>query len=107
MCSCSTMPSEESDSVRRPVGEERLADDPRLRDRPPEAAVLGVGAIVAHHEVVAARNRDRGGEVARAAAIARNGVGVLLRHTVAGHVTAVDRPTVPGTADPAPDASPR
>src|SRR5436305_10958501 len=98
MCSCSTMPSEESDSVRRPVREERLADDPRLRDRPPEAAVLRIGTIVAHHEVVAMRNRDRGGKVARAASIARNGVGVLLLHPVADQVPAPHRPTVPGPA---------
>src|ERR1700731_3336879 len=58
---------QEADSIRRPVREERLADDPGSRNRPPEATVLRVGAVVAHHVVVAPGNGDGLGEVARAA----------------------------------------
>src|SRR5579862_8084040 len=52
--------SEEADAVRWPVGEEGDADDPFVRDRSPEAAVIGGSTVVAHHEVIAGRNLDRG-----------------------------------------------
>src|ERR1700754_1548057 len=47
------------DALRRPVREERDADDPFVWDRAPEAAVVGLSTVVAHHEVVAGRNGDR------------------------------------------------
>src|ERR1035438_601064 len=89
---------EKADSVRRPIGEERSADDPRLRDRAPVPAVLGVGTVVAHHVVVAARDRDRGRETARPA-LAGNDVGILLLDAVAEHVTVADRDPVAGQPD--------
>src|SRR6476646_8062384 len=49
---------EEPDPVGRPVGEEGLADDPAAWDRSPEAAVVTLDAVVAHHEVVVGRDRD-------------------------------------------------
>ena len=62
---------EEPDAVGRPVGEEGLADDPVARDRAPEAAVVARPTVVAHHEVVVGRDRDRLGQVAAAAAATR------------------------------------
>src|SRR5690242_17292433 len=44
--------SEDADAVGRPVGEEGLADDPGAWDGSPEAAVVAVPTVVAHHEVV-------------------------------------------------------
>src|SRR5579884_607284 len=75
-----------ADSVRRPVREERLADDPLLGNWAPVAAVLRVGSVVSHHEVVAAWDRDRTREVAIAVAPARDDVRVLLGHAVADHM---------------------
>src|SRR5689334_23739577 len=49
---------ERPDPVRRPVGEERLADDPLLRDGSPVAAVVALPTVVAHHKKVARRNLD-------------------------------------------------
>ena len=49
-----------------PVGGEGAADDPLLGDGAPEPAVVGLATVVAHHEVVAGRNRDRLAEVAAA-----------------------------------------
>src|ERR1700731_1918216 len=60
--------SEETDSVEGPVGEESSPDDPFLGDGAPEAAVVGLPTIVAHHEPIAGRNRDRVVEGARLAA---------------------------------------
>src|SRR6202012_5880309 len=57
---------EEANAIGRPVGEERLADQPFLGHRAPVAAVERVRAIVAHHVVVAHRYRDAGTEVALA-----------------------------------------
>src|SRR5579862_1486727 len=51
------------DPIGWPVGEERLADDPRPRHGTPESAVLRIRAVVAHHVVLPTRNRDRLGEV--------------------------------------------
>src|SRR5262249_57915795 len=57
--------SEDPDSLGRPVGEEGLSDDPLLWDWSPEAAVVALPTIVAHHKKVTRRNLDRPGEVAR------------------------------------------
>ena len=60
-------PLEEADALGRPVGREGAADDPFARDRAPEAAVVGLATVVAHHEPVVGRDGDRGCEVAAAA----------------------------------------
>src|SRR5579871_1650682 len=96
-------PLEESDPVRRPVGQERLPDDPGAGDGPPEPAVLGVRAVVAHHVVVASGNGDRLGEVARRVAVALHDVGVGLRLAVADHVSVDDREMVARESDHALD----
>src|ERR1700735_1298520 len=93
----------EPDPVRRPVGQKRLADDPRSWDGSPEPAVLGVGPVVAHHVVVAAGDGDRLREVARLAAVALNDVGVVLSLAVADHVAVADRETIAGQAHDALD----
>src|SRR5690348_605508 len=69
---------EESDPVGRPVGEERLADDPGARNRAPESAVLRIRTVVAHHVVHAAGDRDGLREVARRVAGALHDVAVAL-----------------------------
>src|SRR5665213_3278099 len=71
--------SEDADSIRGPVGGNGLPDDP-AGNRSPIAAVVGVAAIVAHHEPVAGRDPDRRGEVALRAQAAGFDVGVLLLH---------------------------
>src|SRR5579875_1652399 len=68
--------SQASDPVGRPVGEEGLADDPGPANRAPEAAVLGIRAVVAHHVVHPARNDDGLGEVAVGLARAGHDVAV-------------------------------
>src|SRR5437763_1748588 len=50
--------SANADAVWRRVCEEGDTDDPLGRDRPPEPTVVGVGAVVAHHEVLTGRNDD-------------------------------------------------
>jgi hypothetical protein len=40
------VPLHESDPVWRPVGKERLTDDPGSADRPPEAAVVRFATVV-------------------------------------------------------------
>src|SRR5205085_1652132 len=92
-------PSQESQTAGRPVGEERLADDPRPRDRAPEPAVLRIGTVVAHHVVVTLRDRDRAREVARSVAVARQGIPVFLPDTVADHVAGDDPDVVAWIAD--------
>src|SRR5512133_3753721 len=84
---------EEADALGRPVRRERAADDPFARDRAPEAAVVGVATVVAHHEPVVGGNGDRGCEVAPAAAAALAGavdVPVALALAVAIDVAALD-----------------
>src|SRR6202035_71312 len=77
--------SEDADAIGRPVGGEHLADDPRARDRPPEAAVVGVPAVVAEHEVLTARDRHRVGEVAAARVDAREDVGLVPERLAVDH----------------------
>jgi len=50
---------EEADPFDRPVGEEGLPDDPFSRDGSPEAAVVALPTIVAHHKKVIWRNFER------------------------------------------------
>src|SRR5438270_2974230 len=88
--------SEEPDPVGGPIGQERLADDPAPRHRAPEAAVLGVRAVVAHHVVVAARDGDGLREVTRLAAGAADDVAVGLALSVADHVSGADRQAIAG-----------
>src|SRR5436190_23726744 len=76
---------QEAEPVGRPVREERLADDPRLGDGAPEAAVVRCAPVVAHHVVVALRDGDRAREGTRASGAARIGVAVLLAHPIADH----------------------
>src|SRR5581483_6450271 len=90
---------EESDPVGRPVGQERLADDPGSRYRPPEATVLRIGTVVAHHVVVPAGDGDRLREVARRIAVALNDVGVGLALAVAEDVSVADREMIAGNSD--------
>src|SRR5947209_13689042 len=66
------MALEEAEAVWRPVGEESDSDDPLVRKWPPVSTVLGVGPVVAHHVIVAARNLDRCREVAGPVAGARD-----------------------------------
>src|SRR3954470_7857967 len=49
---------ERADTAPRPVGEERLSDDPLLRDGSPVAAIVALPTVVAHHKKVARRNLD-------------------------------------------------
>src|SRR5947209_13382225 len=67
-------PSESPSPVGRPVGEERLTDDPAPLHRPPEAAVLRIRPVVAHHVVVPPRDDDRPGKVTVSGGAARNRV---------------------------------
>src|SRR5947209_4217087 len=59
---------ERPDTARRPVGEERPADDPFLRDRSPVAAIVALPTVVAHHKKAARRNLDGLREVAEVVA---------------------------------------
>src|SRR6516225_10529244 len=86
----SRRPLEESDPVGRPVGQERLPDDPGAGDGSPEPAVLRVRPVVAHHVVIAAGNGDRLREVAHRIAVALHDVGVCLGLSVADHVAVDD-----------------
>src|ERR1700759_4903076 len=94
-----TDPLEESDPIGRPVGQERLPDDPLPRHRPPEPAVLGTRAVAPHHVVIATRPGDRLGEAARLAAVALHDVGISLALAVADHVSVPDRYAVAGKPD--------
>src|SRR5947209_3627218 len=95
----STGSLQEPDPVGWPVGQKRLADDPRARHRPPEAAVLGVRPVVATHVVVAAVNGDRLREVAGRVAGAAHDVAVGLPPSVADHLSVPNRQAVAGQAD--------
>src|ERR1700691_2468031 len=77
------MRSETADAVGRPVGGDRLSDDPPFGHRSPEPAVVRVSSIVAHHEPVSRGDLDGRGEVALRARGAGFYVGVLLAHAVA------------------------
>src|SRR5207248_6648370 len=90
---------EEPDPVGRPIGEEGDPDDPFVRDRAPEAAVVGRSTVVAHHEVIAGRNHDRLREIAVTARYTRRGIRVLFRHPVADHVSVDDPNTIAGAGD--------
>src|SRR4051794_32722749 len=91
---------EGADSARRPVGEERVADDPLLGDGSPVAAIVALPTVVAHHKKVARRNLDGFRQIAEFVA-ARALVQVLLLDLLAVHVGAVvpDRDRVAGEAD--------
>src|SRR5436190_1928266 len=92
-------PLEEADATGRPIGGERRADDPLLRDRAPEAAVVGGATIVPHHEVIVLGHQDGAGKVALLPAGA--GLDELLRLPlpVADHVAVADRDRVTGHSD--------
>src|SRR6187455_2227707 len=64
----------------REVHEQRLALHVRTRHEAPEAAVLGVVAVVAHHEVVAGGHDHRAVVQLEATAAHVNGVGRTLVH---------------------------
>src|ERR1700735_4888157 len=72
-----------ADPVGRPIGEECVADHPRMGHRPPESAVERVGAIVAHHVVIALWHGERLRKPALAAAGARDRVAVRFAYAVA------------------------
>src|SRR5579862_5319352 len=89
---------QEPDPVGWPVRGERLSDDPRARDGPPEATVVGEVTIVAHHEVVTGRNLEGARVVAvhdRRVAVRKAGVGLILALAVEDHVPVADRDRVP------------
>ena len=65
---------------------------PVLRDRPPLAAVRALAPVVAHHEVVALRDRDLLGQVAQPALGVEPDERLLLALAVEVHA-AVDRPS--------------
>src|SRR5919206_3533654 len=98
--------SEEADAVRRPVGGEGAADDPRSGHGPPEPAVIGLATVVAHHEPMPGRNPDRRRQVAPAAKVplaGRADVRVLLAPAVADHVAVDDLDRVARPRDDALD----
>jgi O-acetylserine/cysteine efflux transporter len=74
------------------------ADDPGSRQRTPETAVIGRAAVVAHHEVIACRHKDRLRQVAFGHAPARLGVRSVLAHPIANHVSLDNRDPVSGEA---------
>src|ERR1700744_1219734 len=90
---------EEANAIRGPVSEERLADQPRLGNRSPVAAVERVRAIVAHHVVVTPRYGDAGTEVALALATAGDGERARLAVSVAVDEPVADREHVSGQPD--------
>ena len=70
--------------------------DPGRADGSPEPAVIRLATVVAHHEVVAARNHDWPSEVTEQRVRAGNDVGVALVHAVADHAPVDDRNPVAG-----------
>src|ERR1700743_844503 len=96
-----TRGSDAADLPGRPVGGHGLADDPLAGHRAPEAAVVGVTAVVAHQEVVALGDRDRR-EVAGAAA-ARGREWLLLQLAVGHDMAGAQGDPVTGQADDALD----
>src|ERR1035441_635141 len=73
-------------------------DDPCAPDRSPEAAVVGLAAVVAEHEVLTGRDHDGLREVAVRSASALVDVRVRLACAVADHVAVDDRDAVAGKA---------
>src|SRR3954447_23038357 len=73
------------DVLCRPVGEEGAADDPLLLDGSPDAAVIAVPTVVAHHKKVAGGNRDLPRQVACVAARRRLDERLLLKLAVDVH----------------------
>src|SRR5437588_12929086 len=88
---------QQADPVRRPVGEEGLADDPLLRDRAPEAAVLGVRPVRSEERRVGKGSGDRRSAIAGRIVAAFGDVAVFLAHGVAEHVAVDHRCLVPGS----------
>ncbi len=72
------------------------ADYPGRRQRPPETAVVGRTAVVAHQKVMARRDYDRLRQVALGHPPARLRVRRLLPHAIANHVPVQDRDPVSG-----------
>src|SRR4051794_38780360 len=91
--------SEEPDALGRPVGPERGADDPFLRDGSPEAAVVGRPTVVAHHEVVTGGNRDLARGVTAVRARARADERLLLELAVEHHAAVADLEVVARARD--------
>src|SRR3954470_15212152 len=77
---------ERPDALGRQVGGERAPDDPVDRDRPPEAAVVGRAAVVAHAENVAPWDGDRARQIAALPAGTRGGERLALELAVADDV---------------------
>src|SRR6516165_3789242 len=88
---------EDADAVGWPVGEKRVSDDPASRDGTPESAVVGVAAVVAHHEPHAARHADRGCKRAGGQAGVRVTVGFSA--PVPDHVPVLDCDDVTGSGN--------
>ena len=94
---------ERADALRRPVGGEGVADDPAVRHRAPEAAVVGLAAVVAHAEHVARRNGDRARQVAPLSAGARGDERLALQLPVAHDVPVAHGDAIAAHADDALD----
>src|SRR3954447_4727961 len=80
-----------------------LPDDPLRRDRPPVAAVVGRTAVVAQGEPVVGGDRDRPGEVAVVAGVARADERLVLLLAVDDRVAVHDRDGVAGARNDALD----
>src|SRR5215213_1874902 len=94
---------EDPDPLRRPVRRDRRADHPSFRHRSPEAAVVGLAAVVAHHEEAAVRHRDRALEGAALSVAARVRERVGLASAVAYDVPVLDLDAIAADADDALD----
>ena len=91
---------EGADAVGWPVGGKGLADDPVSGDGSPEAAVVAGSTVVAHHEVVVGRDRDRLRQVAGGGAAAGDDVGLVgLLDAVDDRVAVFDRERVARPGD--------
>src|SRR3954454_12936853 len=94
---------QQADALRRPVRGKGVADDPVARDGAPEAAVVRRAAVVAHHEVVVLRDRDRRREVALRAAATGSDERLRLALAIADDVPVLDRERVAWAGDDALD----
>src|SRR3954468_4495226 len=94
---------QDADALGRPVGGKGATDDPLARDGTPEAAVVGLATVVAHHEPVVGGNGDRPGEVAPRPALAGPREAVLLALAVDVRVPALDVQRVARAGDDALD----